>query len=196
MDQHTRMKWSFFLKKKSDLQTAILPFLQELRERDNKPIKFVRCDNAGENKALECACLDKALGLTFEYTAPGTPQQNGRVERAFATLYGRVRTMLNAAMIPKDLRNKIWAECANTATRLDTAMAEDAEKKSPYFLFYNQHPAFLQHLRTFGEIGIVTDHTNKKIRGKLEDRGFPCMFMGYTTNHAGNVYCMLNLRTE
>ena len=79
--------------------------------------------------------------------------------------------MLNAAMISKNLRNKIWAECANTATRLDTAMAEDAEKKSPYFLFYNQHPTFLQHLRTFGEIGIVTDHAKKKLRGKLEDCG-------------------------
>ena len=65
---------------------------------------------------------------------------------------------------------------------------KNINKKLPYHLFYNKHPAFLKHLRTFGEIGIVADHANKKIRGKLEDRGFPCMFVGYTTNHAGNVY--------
>ena len=31
----------------------------------------------------------------FEFSAPGTPQQNGVVERAFATLYDRVQAMLN-----------------------------------------------------------------------------------------------------
>jgi len=34
-----------------------------------------RCNNAGENRALESACIDKELGIVFEYTAPGTPQK-------------------------------------------------------------------------------------------------------------------------
>ena len=34
--------------------------------------------------------IDKnELGIIFEYTAPGTPQQNGVVERAFVTVMGR-----------------------------------------------------------------------------------------------------------
>ena len=30
------------------------------------------------------------MDAPFEFLAPGTPQQNGVVKRAFATLYGRV----------------------------------------------------------------------------------------------------------
>jgi len=38
---------------------------------------------------LENACIDKELGIVFEYTAPGTPQQNGIIERAFVTMLGK-----------------------------------------------------------------------------------------------------------
>ena len=34
------------------------------------------------------------MGTNFEYTAMGTPQQNGLVEGKFATLYGRIRSIM------------------------------------------------------------------------------------------------------
>ena len=49
---------------------------------------------------------------------------------------------------------------------------------------------FLQYLRTWGEMGIVANHEDKKIRSKLADRGRPMMFVGYATDHAGDVYRM------
>ena len=55
------------------------------------------CDNAGEIQALEDACIDKELGIIFEYTAPMTPQQNGIVERAFGTMLGKTRAIMNSA---------------------------------------------------------------------------------------------------
>jgi len=55
-------------------------------------------------------------GVTFEYTARNTPQQNGKVERKFATLYGRVQSMMNGARFTQSLRQGLWAECAMTAT--------------------------------------------------------------------------------
>jgi len=45
----------------------------------------------GENRALEDACIDKELGNICEYTAPGTAQKNGIVERAFSTMLGKTR---------------------------------------------------------------------------------------------------------
>ena len=45
-------------------------------------------DNAGENKMLARCCDKNKMGIKFEYTAPGTPQQNEVVERAFVTLIG------------------------------------------------------------------------------------------------------------
>ena len=56
-------------------------------------MKIIRCDNAGENKVLERESDKNELGIIFEYTAPGTPQQNGVVERAFVTVMGRARAI-------------------------------------------------------------------------------------------------------
>jgi transposase InsO family protein len=44
---------------------------------------FFRCDNAGKYGKIGLLC--HKFGVTLEYTAPYTPQQNGVVERQFAT---------------------------------------------------------------------------------------------------------------
>ena len=101
MDDATGFKFSFFLKQKSETAGKVTELIKHLKEYK---VKFIRCDNAGENLKLEEACKKEGFGIKFEYTAPGTPQQNGKVERAFATLYGRVRSMLNAARLNNEFR--------------------------------------------------------------------------------------------
>jgi hypothetical protein len=100
LDNKTDMPTSFFLAKKSEGKTKLIPWIQDLKKKHGIEVKFIRCDDAGENFSLEKACLVAGLGIQFEYTATGTPQYNGRVERKFATLYGCVRSMMNAANIP------------------------------------------------------------------------------------------------
>ena len=97
MDEATHMKFSLFLKQKSDVKEKFIPLLKELRDTYGKCVKHIRCDNAGENQALEKECIEKELGIVFEYTAPGTPQQNGVIERAFATMLGKTRAIMNGA---------------------------------------------------------------------------------------------------
>ena len=43
------------------------------------------------------------MDARFEFSAPGTPQQNGVVKRVFATLYGRVQAMLNYVKIKGEI---------------------------------------------------------------------------------------------
>ena len=69
-------------------------------------------------------------------------------------------------------------------------------KDPPYKRFYQEIPKWAYNLRTFGEIGIVSDQRSKKTRGKLKDRGFPCMFVGYPKDHAADTYKMFNLQTK
>jgi len=88
VDEATHMKFSLFLKQKSDVKERFIPFLKELRDTYQRHVHHIRCDNAGENQALEIVCIDKELCIVFEYTAPGTPQQNGAMERAFGTMLG------------------------------------------------------------------------------------------------------------
>ena len=53
-------------------------------------VKIFRCDNTAENKNVKEKIIELGMDAHFEFSAPGTPQQNGVVKRAFATLYGRV----------------------------------------------------------------------------------------------------------
>jgi hypothetical protein len=62
-------------------------------EQQGRGLKYLRMDNAGENKALSqrLKSHDWKLPFTVEFTARDTPQQNSPVEVASSTLSGRVR---------------------------------------------------------------------------------------------------------
>ena len=85
-------------------------------------MKYIRCDNAGENRTLERQCIDKGLDITFEYTAPYSPQFNGRVERKFPTLKGRVRAMLNWEGVTENMRAKLWGYAVYNTTQHDVIL--------------------------------------------------------------------------
>jgi transposase InsO family protein len=91
VDEATSMKWSFFLTNKNVQAEILLDFIKDIQAKHKKNVKYIRCDNAGENSSRETLLHKEGLGITFEYSARSTPQQNGKVEQAFATLYGRMR---------------------------------------------------------------------------------------------------------
>ena len=125
IDEFTNRTWSIFLKAKSDLKDKVIPWIRSIKRDHGVTIQIIRCDNAGENKALQQA-IDKTedLRIKFEYTAPDTPEQNGVVERKFQTLYGKVRSALNGARLPTELRSGLWAECAETMTKLENLLVD------------------------------------------------------------------------
>ena len=92
-------------KTKSDLPPIALAFVKELEQENDIKVASIRLDNSGENRALEAACKQEGMGTKFEFTAPNTPEHNGRVERKFATLYGRMRAMMSA--MPKQGTNTL-----------------------------------------------------------------------------------------
>ena len=196
VDQFSNCLWSFFLFLKSDEAEVMSLFVDEIEAATGKKIKYIRCDNAGENIKTEERFVKDKRGITFEYTARNTPQQNGKVERAFATLFGRVRAMLNQAGMERSKRDLLWTEAAATATKLENILVNKQEDNSPFEQMYGKLPSYAMHLRTFGEIGIVALKTGNQIKAKLDDRGTVCMFVGYAKNHAGNVYRMLNTKTN
>ena len=76
----------------------------------------MRCDNAGEKKSFEELFKKEVLGIKFYYTSTGSPQQNVKYEHKFATLYDKVRSMLNGARLTPNLRHGFWTEYAACAT--------------------------------------------------------------------------------
>ena len=106
VDEFSDCSHSFFLKRKSD-QIELLPiWIKELKVKYGTDIKYIRLDNSGENRSLQKECDKQNLGIIFEFTAPGTPQQNSVVERKIPTLMGRSRAMmLTAGFSQQDKKN-------------------------------------------------------------------------------------------
>jgi len=108
-----------FLKQKSEVKERFIPFLKELRHTYGVRVEHIRCDNAGENCALEDACIENDLGIIFEYAALVKPQQNGVVERAFAKMFGKTRAIINGTGFNEKKGHLFWTEAANTVTHLE-----------------------------------------------------------------------------
>ena len=72
--------------------------------------------------SLQKECERQNLGIIFEFTAPGAPQQNSVVERKIPTLMSRSRAMMIQASFTQQNKRKFWCEVISTATKLDNIM--------------------------------------------------------------------------
>ena len=195
MDDCTDFLWSYFLKEKSDLAKTIMNLLLDLKQK-GIIVKYIRCDNAGEHLTLQQQCLQKGLGIEFEFTSRSTPQHNGKIERKFQTLFGRIRSMLNQAGIPEGMRQRTWAEAANTAVLWANAIITKAGTKPPYTLFHNKDADYVHNLHTFGEMGTSLDPTKKNVKAKLKNKGQLCMMLGPAVNHSKDTCRTLHINTK
>jgi hypothetical protein len=102
VDEFTSMKWSLFLRRKTDAIRAVVSFVKDLKAGNQEMVKFLCCDNSAENEGIRKMFEKEGVKVQMEFTAPNTPQENGKVERAFATLWGRTRAMLNNACFDEE----------------------------------------------------------------------------------------------
>jgi hypothetical protein len=75
-----------FLKNKSDLKAKMFSLLTDLNSA-GIDVKYIRCDDSGENKSFHNACRDEGFKIKLEFSGPRTPQRNGKMERTFQTFY-------------------------------------------------------------------------------------------------------------
>ena len=136
------------------------------------------------------------MGIIFEYTAPGTPQQNGVVERAFVTVMGRARAMMNHAGFTMAKRQQSWCEAAQTEKMLDNILVQEGDKSPPFTQLFGVDAKYDKHLIVFVKMCVVADTDNKVGRTKVDPRGKISLFVGYSTQHAGDVYRLLNPKTS
>ena len=195
VDETKSMKIVFFGKKNEQVE-PIIDWIKALIARHKIQVKIIRCDNVGENKFLGRESDKNELGIIFEYTAPGAPQQNGVVERAFVTVIGRASAMMNHAGFTMAKKQQLWCEAAQTAKMLDNILVQDSVKSPPFTQFFGVDAKYAKHLRRFGEMCVVADTDNKVGRTKIDARGKISLFFGYSTHHAGDVYRLQNPKTS
>ena len=195
LDDHSDKCFSFFLSHKDMLKTKMVPFIKKLRNM-GIIVKIIRCDNAGENIDFEREANEKGLDLQFEYTAPDTPQQNGRVERKFQTLYGRVRAMIfGMEDFEISAVRKLWCEAAQTATDLDGYIVKEGDELSAYQKFFGKgNKSIVNTTKKFGQRCMNTNRG--KIKAKLAKRGTVMHWLGYSHDHAVGTYRLYNPDTQ
>jgi hypothetical protein len=191
VDQYSGKAWSFFVPRKNMMAKVANKLFTQLKSA-GYTIRFLRCDNAGENVAgLSKVC--ETHGIKEEFTAPHTPQQNGVVERKFVTIRDRACAAMYAAKLSDEYHGLLWAESVHTHTRLTNSVANSATNKCPDWLFYGKQPTLYPHLVQFGRVGWVAIRT--KIP-KLTPKAIKCIMLGYSHNHAADTYRMYNLTTK
>ncbi|KAI3678627.1 hypothetical protein L6452_37926 [Arctium lappa] len=81
VDEFTRYTWVFFLRYKSDTSEKIINFIKKSEVLNGQIVRSVRSDNGTEfrNATLDAFFSDK--GISQNFAAVRTPQQNGVVER-------------------------------------------------------------------------------------------------------------------
>jgi hypothetical protein len=101
--------------------------------------------------------------------------------------------LTTASRLPQKLRNDLWSYAALHVTSLENTIV-DQKGSTPHLILTGTNPNWVKNLRTFGEIGIVYTKPTK-IRNKLENRGSPCICIGYPEDHTSDVFKFYNPKT-
>jgi hypothetical protein len=188
VDDFSRYKWTSIVTDKKQIGPYFERFVKAMKA-NNYPIKFLRCDNAGENKFyLKPIC--ESYGIDQEFTAPHTPQQNGVVERGFVTIRDRAKAMMVDARLEENWQVALWGEAIQHATLLTNCFISQGETQSPFQLFYGQDPQVLGTLVEWGRVGYVTNR--EKMQAKLENKANKMVMVGMATNSPAGTYRMFN----
>jgi transposase InsO family protein len=129
----------YMLYNKNEAIDAFKIFKAEVEKQCCKQIKIMRSDKGGEYYGRYTedgqapgpfAKFLQEHGIVAQYTMPGSPDQNGVVERRNRTLLDMVRSMLSSSNLSKSL----WAEALKTTMYILNRVPTKAIPKTPFEL--------------------------------------------------------------
>ena len=114
VDDYSRYIWVHIILYKTEVQDVFRRFANRAMNNYGMKIKHIRSDNGTKFKNTGLDLYLDTMGITHEFSAPYTPQQNGIVERKNRTLIEMARTMLDEYKTPR----KLWPEAIDTACHI------------------------------------------------------------------------------
>jgi transposase InsO family protein len=179
IDDYSRLTWVSFLKEKAEAFEKFKIFKALTENQTGNRLKAVRSDRGGEFMSSDFKEFCDKHGIKREYTIPGTPQQNGVVERQNRTVQQMARSMMNE----KNIGQTYWVEAIHTTVHiLNKSHLRPHSDKTPYELWYGR-PASIKHFKVFGSKCYIKN--NNENLGKYDDRDDEGIFLGYATNSKG-----------
>nr|GFB90931.1 hypothetical protein [Tanacetum cinerariifolium] len=158
----------------NEASEVIISFIKKTQVNLQLQVQRVRTDNGTEFKNKTLAKFFDEVGITQQFFAARTPQQNGVVERRNRTLVEAARTMLTFANLPSFL----WAEAiATTCFTQNHSIIHKRFDKTPYELINKRKP----NIKFFCVFGCRCYlFNNYEDVGKLKEKGDIGLFVGYS----------------
>ncbi|KAJ9540465.1 hypothetical protein OSB04_026971 [Centaurea solstitialis] len=94
IDEYSRYTWVEFLRAKSEAVSKIIVFIKRVQRFLNRKIKKLQSDNGTEFRNAKLQSFLEDIGISHNFSAVRTPQQNGVVERKNRTLVEAARSMM------------------------------------------------------------------------------------------------------
>lgn len=94
VDEYSGMGHVSPLRQKSDAELELRNFIEFSTTQHRHSPKVFHSDNGGEFTSAAFLGYLKSKGILGEYTAPNSPQSNGRAERRVRLIFERVRALL------------------------------------------------------------------------------------------------------
>jgi len=191
LDDFSGFIYPFLLKDRTDQRENFHTFklhVEKLFGATVENLLFFRTDGAREFADSELLTYLANNGIQHQIRAADQPQQLGRPERAFRTIFNMVRSMLSHAAVNRNL----WGEAALTScfllNRLPTSSNPDYI--TPYEMIFSRPPE-LSKIRTWGSdcYAFVADSP------ALHDRAIKCKLLGFVGEEV-HAYRLLNCSTN
>ena len=162
VNDFSRYAWVILLLSKFDAPDHIKALCIRLQNEKSLKIDRIRSDHGKEfkNSYMESFCTRS--GVSQEFFAPITPQQNGVVERNNKVIQDMARAMLHN----KDVARNLWGETVNTAChKVNRVYFRPSTKKTPYELWKGRKPN-VKYFRIFGSTCFILK--NRENVGKFD----------------------------
>lgn len=182
MDDASGLTVAIPIQSKGEAARVLMPAIRKLERLSGKRARRIRHDYGGEYRSRELDDFYTAAGIRAEYSAPYTPQQNGKAERVNRTLKERVR----AALLDADAEEELWAEALAAAVYVMNRSPKAGATVTPWEAFTGRRPN-VSNLRVWG--GRAWALKPDKDQHRLESRTAVGRFVGYTVS--GNAYRVL-----
>ncbi|KAJ9561365.1 hypothetical protein OSB04_006525 [Centaurea solstitialis] len=146
VDEFSRFTWLEFLRAKSDVTDRIISFIKRIQILLGRKVKKLRSDNGTEFQNTKLQSFLEDVGISHNFSAVRTPQQNGVVERNNRTLVEAARPMMAHSGVPQSF----WAEAVSTTCiKQNRTLIVKRTGKTAYEMI-EKHKPNIDYFRVFG----------------------------------------------
>ena len=137
IDDKTRLTHVYFLRKKDEQPDAYKAYEAWVENHMGIKIKVLNTDRGGEYLGGDFVAYLKSRGTLQKLSVHDTHQESGVAERRNRTIVERVRALLHASGLPKNL----WAEAArHVVWLLNRTTTKAVEGMTPYEAAFGKKP--------------------------------------------------------